>query len=109
MIERSLVELDESDDPRRAIIAAYARLLDAFAARGLERRPAETPVEHLLAGLAALPIRPEPAARLTSLFVEARFSTHPMGPARAATPLAVPSARHVTTSPANPRAEAVTA
>ena len=31
VIERSLVELDESDDPRAAIIAAYARLLDAFA------------------------------------------------------------------------------
>ena len=81
VFEQSLVELEESDDPRAAIIAAYARLLDAFAARGLGRRPAETPVEHLDRGLAALPIRPEPAARLTALFLEARFSTHPMGSA----------------------------
>jgi hypothetical protein len=81
VLDRSLGELEESDDPRAAIIATYARLLDAFAERGLARRPAETPVEYLLRGLAALPIRPEPAARITTLFLEARFSTHPMGAA----------------------------
>lgn len=79
VFERSIADLDDDSDPRAAIIAAYARLLDAFAQRGLAREPAETPVEHLRRGLAALPIRPEPAARVTALFLEARFSTHPMG------------------------------
>ena len=32
-------------------------------------------------GLAALPMRPGPAERLTDLFLEARFSPHPIGPA----------------------------
>lgn len=81
VFERSIADLDDDGDPRAAIIATYARLLDAFAERGLAREPAETPVEHLHRGLAALPIRPEPAARITALFLEARFSTHPMGDA----------------------------
>ena len=64
VIERSLVELDESDDPRagdhRRLRPAARRASPPAAS---ERRPAETPVEHLHRGLAALPIRPEPAAR----------------------------------------------
>ncbi len=78
-LDASVSDLEASGDPRAAIIAAYARLLDAFERCGLGRRPSETPLEHLRRGLDALPIRAEPAERLTQLFLEARFSTHDLG------------------------------
>jgi hypothetical protein len=80
-LDASIEDLESEGDPRSAVIAAYARLLDGFERCGLGRRPAETPLEHLRRGLAALPLRPEPAERLTELFLEARFSPHPIGPA----------------------------
>ena len=78
-LETSLVELELGSDPRAAIVAAYARLLEAFERCGVERTAAETPLEHLQRGLASVPIRPGPAQELTALFLEARFSTHPLG------------------------------
>jgi hypothetical protein len=80
-LDASIDALERDGDPRAAVIAAYARLLEGFERSGIGRRPAETPLEHLRRGLAALPMRPEPAERLTALFLEARFSTHPIGPA----------------------------
>jgi hypothetical protein len=71
-------QLDLSGDPRQAIIAAYAMLLEGLAACAQERHPAETPLEHLERVLAALDVRPEPLRDLTTLFGEARFSDHPM-------------------------------
>ena len=55
---------------------AYRRLLDGLADCGLARADAETPYEHLGRALAELDVAPEPLARLTSLFSEARFSDH---------------------------------
>jgi hypothetical protein len=78
-IDAALADLDGEGDPRTVIIAAYARLLEGFAAAGVGRRHAETPFEHLRRGLAELDVRPAPAERLTALFVEARFSTHRLG------------------------------
>jgi hypothetical protein len=63
-------------DPNTAIIGAYARLLEGFAASGVERRMHEAPLEHLRRALATLLVRPEPAHRLVELFAAARFSTH---------------------------------
>jgi hypothetical protein len=71
-------QLDLSGDPRQAIIAAYAMLLEGLAACAQGRHPAETPLEHLERVLAALDVRPEPLRDLTTLFGEARFSDHPM-------------------------------
>jgi Domain of unknown function (DUF4129) len=73
------VDLAETDsDPRKAIIAAYARLLDGLAAAGLPRRPEEAPEEHLARSLTSLPIAPGPFRELTRLFALARFSQHPI-------------------------------
>ena len=80
-LDASIEDLEGDGDPRSAVIAAYARLLDGFERCGLGRRSAETPLEHLRRGLTALPLRPGPAERLTDLFLEARFSPHPIGPA----------------------------
>jgi hypothetical protein len=80
-LDTSLAELELGGDPRAAIVAAYARLLAGFEQCGVERTAAETPLEHLRRGLASVPIRPDPAEELTGLFLEARFSTHPLGEA----------------------------
>jgi hypothetical protein len=74
--------LRELDDARAAIIRCYlameASLAEAGAARGL----AETPDELLGRAVADGLVGGVPAGRLTRLFYEARFSTHPMPPSR---------------------------
>ncbi|HEX7135686.1 MAG TPA: DUF4129 domain-containing protein [Iamia sp.] len=77
-LEASARRLDPGGDPRDAIIAAYAMLLDGLAACAQGRDPSETPLEHLERVLAALDVRPEPLRELTALFGEARFSDHAM-------------------------------
>ncbi len=72
----SLADLEGEPDPRRAIIAAYARLLDGLAACGLPRRAAEAPEEHLRRSLETLQVPPSALRTLVGLFAEARFSTH---------------------------------
>ncbi|HEY1282584.1 MAG TPA: DUF4129 domain-containing protein [Acidimicrobiales bacterium] len=74
--DASLADLEAEPDPRRAIIAAYARLLDGLAACGLGRREAEAPEEHLRRALLALRVRADPMQVLVDLFGEARFSEH---------------------------------
>ena len=75
----SLADLEAEPDPRRAIIAAYARLLDGLDAAGFGRRPSEAPEEHLRRTLAQLRIPDAPMRTLVALFSEARFSEHPLG------------------------------
>lgn len=65
-------------DPRQAIVACFAAMERALAARGADHAPrlADTPEEVLQRGRGLLP--DEPAGTLLRLFREARFSTHPM-------------------------------
>ena len=77
-IESSIETLLRDPDPRLAIRAAYAVLLDALAEAGFPRHAAETPAEHLERCLRGLQVHPEPMRRLLDLFAVARFSTHPM-------------------------------
>ncbi|HEX4060737.1 MAG TPA: DUF4129 domain-containing protein [Streptosporangiaceae bacterium] len=69
------------DDAQAAIIACYvameASLAQAGAARGVADTPDELLTRAVVAGLASIGA----ASRLTALFYEARFSTHPLGPA----------------------------
>ncbi|MCQ4209567.1 DUF4129 domain-containing protein [Streptomyces longispororuber] len=70
--------LDDGADARAAVIACYAAMEDALAASGVDRRASDSPADLLTratrAGLAAGPAAP----RLTTLFREARYSSHPM-------------------------------
>jgi hypothetical protein len=75
-IEDSLADLTAPGDPREAVIACYARLLQGLDGVGAGRQRSEAPFEHLSRVLATLGVRPEPLERLTTLFAEARFSTH---------------------------------
>ena len=67
------------DDARAAIIACYVAMERRLADRGTARGAADTPDELLARAVAAGAVRGGAAARLTALFYEARFSTHPLG------------------------------
>jgi hypothetical protein len=75
-MDESLWDLRAEPDPRRAVIAAYARLERVLAAHRLPRRPAEAPLEYLARMLNDLSVSPEAARRLTDLFERAKFSQH---------------------------------
>ncbi|MEU4981593.1 DUF4129 domain-containing protein [Streptomyces sp. NPDC021969] len=67
-----------TDDARAAVIACYAAMEDALAASGVPRHASDSPAD-LLTRAAGAGFTPGPAApRLTALFREARYSSHPM-------------------------------
>ena len=76
VLDDTLDDLRHERDPRRAVIAAYARMEDVLAAHGLGRRAAETPYEYLARVLVELRASERSARRLTDLFEWAKFSTH---------------------------------
>ena len=80
VLEETLDDLRAEADPRRAVIAAYARMERALAAYGLPRDPAEAPDEYLQRIFADLEVSRRAISRLTSLFARAKFSTHDVGP-----------------------------
>lgn len=77
------VGLATSGDARAAIVAAYAamaaRITDGLARRGGPAPASDTPTELLDRAVSAGLVAEGPAAALTGLFREARFSRHPMG------------------------------
>jgi hypothetical protein len=74
------------DDARAAIIACYLAMETSLAEHGAARAIADTPDELLRRATATGIVRGTAAARLTALFYEARFSSHPLdrGPRDAA-------------------------
>jgi Domain of unknown function (DUF4129) len=75
-LDESLDALRAEPDPRRAVIAAYARLERVLGAHGFPRRADETPEEYLGRILEGLRVQPQSIRRLTDLFTEAKFSRH---------------------------------
>jgi hypothetical protein len=80
VLAETLDDLRAEGDPRRAVIAAYARMERALAAAGLPRDAAEAPEEYLQRILADVAVTARAATRLTSLFAWARFSGHDVRP-----------------------------
>ena len=76
----TLDDLRAEQDPRRAVIAAYARMERALAASGLPRHEAEAPEEYLERVLDEVDLSRSAATRLTALFAWARFSVHDVRP-----------------------------
>jgi hypothetical protein len=70
------------DDARAAIIACYLAMEQSLSERGTARGLADTPDELLARAQDRGLVRGPAAARLTALFYEARFSSHPLGPAQ---------------------------
>jgi hypothetical protein len=95
LLDDTLEDLEREPDPRRAVIAAWARMERGLAAAGLPRHPAEAPFEYagrvLEAALVPIdrgtpqgfpgPLRPTSVHRLTGLFERAKFSQHRIGEA----------------------------
>lgn len=70
--------LHEIDDARLAIIACYVAMEQSLARAGASRGAAETPDELLDRVAESGLVHGGEAARLTALFYEARYSTHPV-------------------------------
>jgi hypothetical protein len=81
LLDDTLEDLEREPDPRRAVIAAWARMERGLAAAGLPRHPAEAPFEYTARVLQAALARPSSVHRLTGLFERAKFSHHPVGQA----------------------------
>jgi Domain of unknown function (DUF4129) len=107
LVDDTLDDLEREPDPRRAVIAAWARMERGLAAAGLPRHPAEAPFEYATRVLESAldptdrgtplgfpgplpmhrgtpsgfpgPLRPSSVHRLTGLFERAKFSHHPVG------------------------------
>ena len=78
-VESGRTALAEVDDARAAIIACYVAMEGSLAERGTARLMADTPDELLSRATASGIVRGGAARRLTALFYEARFSSHPLG------------------------------
>jgi hypothetical protein len=81
VLDASLDDLRGEPDPRRAVIAAYARTERGLAARGFARQPSETPTEYLQRALTGGKDTSDvrlfgvaPLGELTALAERARFS-----------------------------------
>jgi hypothetical protein len=74
-LDEAIEDLRRDPDPRRAVVAAYARMEQALTVYGLPRKPAEAPYEYL--HRVARELEAEgPVASLTELFEVAKFSEH---------------------------------
>jgi hypothetical protein len=77
-VEAGRMALGEVSEPRMAIIKCYLAMERSLAEAGAVRIAAETPDELLARSLTAGLLHGDAPAELTSLFYEARFSTHPV-------------------------------
>jgi len=77
-VESGRSALRTLDDARAAIIACYLAMEASLAERGAARAVADTPDELLARATASGLVHGSAAARLTVLFYEARFSSHPL-------------------------------
>jgi hypothetical protein len=75
-LDDSLDDLRAEPDPRRAVIAAYARLERALAASGVARSRQETTAEYVTRALGRLEVDDGLVRRLADLFTRAKFSHH---------------------------------
>ena len=76
-IDRAIADLELGDDPRLAVLRAYASLEQALATQGLGRHPTETTAEHLRRTLGALAVDRGELGELGLLYERARFSADP--------------------------------
>jgi hypothetical protein len=72
----SLDDLRAERDPRKAVIRAYARMEQTFAAYGVPREGHETPLEYVARVLDSLRVSSFAVRRLVQLFERAKFSPH---------------------------------
>jgi hypothetical protein len=77
VLDESRDDLRSERDPRRAVIAAYARMERTLASAGFPRSVAEAPLEYLGRILRdLLHTSADAVSKLTALFERAKFSHH---------------------------------
>lgn len=76
LLDDAIDDLRRHPDPREAVIAAWARLEDAFELAGLERRASDTPLRLLARALDTVEASAPAVEGLTRAFEHAMFSTH---------------------------------
>lgn len=76
ILDDTLEKLSAEEDPRRAVILAYAWMERTLAAHGLPRTPSEAPLEYLARVLIDLEASRDSVFELTALFERAKFSLH---------------------------------
>jgi len=81
LLDDGLEDMARESDPRRAVIAAYARMERVLALSGLPRDPAEAPLEYTRRVLRELDVGAAGVRRLADLFELAKFSRHAVVPA----------------------------
>jgi hypothetical protein len=79
-VRRTLLDLEAGTDFRTAVMACYQRMCALIAARGVAGQEALTAREIEGLALAELGLSQGSVDDLTSLFEEARYSTHEIGP-----------------------------
>lgn len=77
-VESGWAALRTFDDAKAAIIACYLAMERSLGERGAARTVSDTPDELLARAASSAVVRSGAARRLTQLFYEARFSSHPM-------------------------------
>jgi hypothetical protein len=75
-LDDTLDDLRAEPDPRRAVVAAFARLERTLGAAGVPRARSETADEYVARVLGLLDVPPDAVRRLTELFDRAKFSQH---------------------------------
>lgn len=78
-VDDSVEDIMREEEPRRAVIAAYARLERILAAQGVPRLVHEAPLEYLARVLRELKSDSQAIRALTSLFELAKFGHHRVG------------------------------
>jgi Domain of unknown function (DUF4129) len=76
LVDETIDDLRAEADPRKAIIACYARMERILAVHGLPRRESEAPLEYLRRVLIDLNVTKPAVTKLTELFERAKFSHH---------------------------------
>ncbi len=76
VLDDAVDEVMSEEDPRRAVIAAWARMERVLAARGVPRRAAEAPFEYAARAFAELGLPGAGLEGFAWLFEWARFSLH---------------------------------
>jgi hypothetical protein len=76
VLAETIDDLRSEQDPRKAVIGAYANMERTLAARGVPRRESEAPVEYLKRILEVVSASGHSVRRLTGLFARARYSPH---------------------------------
>jgi hypothetical protein len=81
VLDDAIADVLAEADPRRAVIAAWARLERVLTRHGVPRRPAEAPVEFAVRAGGELSVELVSLERLADLFEWARFSLNEVTPA----------------------------